>query len=101
MKYNKLVRDRIPNILGAEGKSYSARQCDESEKLEYLKRKLIEEVDEFLEEPSVDELADVQEVLLSLSQCLGFTRHALEQVRETKNAHRGSFNDNWILEEVI
>ena len=43
MKYNKLVRDRIPNILDAKGKSYSVRQCDEGEKLEYLKRKLIEE----------------------------------------------------------
>ena len=101
MKYNKLVRDRIPNILDAKGKSYSVRQCDEGEKLEYLKRKLIEEVDEFLEEPSVEELADIQEVLLSLSQRLGFTRHDLEQVRETKVAHRGSFDDNWILEEVL
>ena len=101
MKYNKLVRDRIPSILDAKGKSYSVRQCDESEKLEYLKRKLIEEVDEFLEEPSVEELADIQEVLLSLSQRLGFTRQELEQVRETKAAHRGGFGDNWILEEVL
>ena len=101
MKYNKLVRDRIPNILDAKGKSYSVRQCDESEKLEYLKRKLIEEVDEFLEEPSVEELADIPEVLLSLSQRLGFTRQELEQVRETKAAHRGGFGDYWILEEVL
>lgn len=101
MKYNKLVRDRIPYILDAKGKEYSVRQCTECEKLEYLKRKLIEEVDEFLEEPSVEELADIQEVLLSLSSRLGFTRQDLEQVRETKNATRGAFNDNWILEEVL
>lgn len=101
MKYDKLVRDKIPSILDAKGKNYTVRQCEGNEKFEYLKRKLIEEVDEFMEDPSVEELADIQEVLLNLSLQLGFTSKALEQVRETKNIQRGSFNDNWILEEVL
>ncbi len=99
MKYDKLVRDKIPGILDAKGKQYTVRQCESEEKLEYLKRKLIEEVDEFLQEPSVEELADIQEVLLSLSS--QFAGKSLEEVRKTKAAQRGSFEDNWILEEVV
>jgi len=101
MKYDKLVRDKIPTILDAKGKQYTARQCEGNEKFEYLKRKLVEEVDEFLEEPSIEEVADIQEVLFSLSLQLGFTTAALEQVRKTKIAQRGEFRENWILEEVL
>lgn len=102
MKYDKLVRDKIPNILDAQGKNYSIRQCqDDFEKFEYLKRKLIEEVDEFMQSPSIEELADIQEVILSLSTHLGVSRRALEAARKTKAAHRGAFGDNWILEEVV
>lgn len=102
MKYDKLVRDKIPNILDAQGKNYSTRQCqDDFEKFEYLKRKLIEEVDEFMQSPSIEELADIQEVILSLSTHLGVSRRALEAARKTKAVHRGAFEDSLILEEVV
>ena len=101
MKYDKLVRDKIPDILDAQGKNYSIRQCQDDEKFEYLKQKLVEEVDEFLCKPSAEELADIQEVVLHLSSQLGLSRRALEAVRKTKVAQRGAFGDNWILEEVV
>jgi predicted house-cleaning noncanonical NTP pyrophosphatase (MazG superfamily) len=101
MKYDKLVRDKIPDILDAHGKNYSIRQCQDDEKFEYLKQKLVEEVDEFLQEPSAEELADIQEVILCISAQMGITRRGLESVRKTKVAQRGAFSDNWILEEVV
>lgn len=102
MKYNKLVRDRIPEILEAEGKKYTVRQIDEGfEKGSYLRKKLVEETDEFLKCPNIEELADVQEVLLALAENMGYNPEHLEIFRKEKAAHRGVFKDNWILEEVI
>ena len=54
-----------------------------------------------MQSPSIEELADIQEVILSLSTHLGVSRRALEAARKTKAAHRGAFGDNWILEEVV
>ena len=100
--YNKLVRDRIPEILEAKGKKYTVRQVGVGfEKGNYLRKKLVEETDEFLKEPSIEELADVQEVVLALAENMGFTRDDLEIVREAKVIQRGGFEDNWVLEEVI
>ena len=102
MRYDKLVRDRIPAILEAKGKRFSVRYVDEGyEKRAYLKRKLIEEVDEFLECPSIEELADVQEVVFALLDSMAYTREELEAAREVKKASRGAFEDNCILEEVL
>ena len=102
MKYNKLVRDRIPEILEAKGKKYTVRQIDEGfEKGSYLRKKLIEETDEFLKSPNIEELADVQEVIFAIAENMGHSREHLEAFREEKAAHRGTFKDNWILEEVL
>jgi predicted house-cleaning noncanonical NTP pyrophosphatase (MazG superfamily) len=100
--YNKLVRDRIPEILEAKGKKYTVRQVGVGfEKGNYLKKKLVEETDEFLKDPSLEELADVQEVVFAIVENLGFTREDLEVVREAKMVQRGGFDDNWVLEEVL
>ena len=55
--YNKLVRDRIPEILDAEGKEYSIVRCEEDDILAYAKKKLLEEAMEFVENPSAEEAA--------------------------------------------
>jgi len=100
--YNKLVRDRIPEILEAKGKKYTVRQVGVGfEKGNYLKKKLVEETDEFLKDPSLEELADVQEVVFAIVENLGFSREDLEVVREAKMVQRGGFDDNWVLEEVL
>ena len=52
--YNKLVRDRIPEILDAEGKEYSITKCNEDDVLAYAKKKLLEEAMEFVENPSAE-----------------------------------------------
>ena len=102
MKYNKLVRDRIPEILEAKGKKYTVRQIEEGfEKGSYLRKKLVEETDEFLQHPCIEELADVQEVIFALAESMGYQPEHLETFRKEKAASRGAFNNNWILEEVL
>ena len=102
MKYDKLIRDRIPEIMDTKGKTYTVRQVDPGpEKEVYLKKKLLEEVHEFLADPSVEELADISEVLLALADSLGYIPEELEFVRKSKRDARGAFADGFILEEVI
>jgi len=102
VKYNKLVRDRIPEIMDSKGKQYTIRQlADGMEKGVYLKKKLQEEVHEFLENPCIEELADIKEVLLALADSLGYIPEELEFVRVSKRIERGSFEDGIVLEEVL
>tara|TARA_Y100000310_G_scaffold318774_1_gene373237 strand:+ start:960 stop:1268 length:309 start_codon:yes stop_codon:yes gene_type:complete len=102
MIYDKLVRDRIPEIMESKGKKFTVRYIEDGyEKRAYLKRKLVEEADEFLSNPSIEELADVQEVIFALASSLGYARSDLEAARESKKAQRGAFNENCILEEVL
>ena len=69
--YNKLVRDRIPEIIEANGHKCETRVLNDDEYLLELKNKLQEEVNEFLESGSVEELADILEVVHSLSAQFG------------------------------
>jgi len=100
MKYDKLVRDRIPEIIHKKGEEFAYRKATDEEYFFYLKKKLIEEVKEFLEEPSLKEMADVQEVMNFLLREMGYTQPDLRMERSGKNESRGSFHDRWILEEV-
>ena len=100
MRYNKLVRDRIPEILDEKGKSYTIRNCNHDETSSYLHKKLVEEVNEFVEKPSIEELADIQEVVFALIQNMGYSRRELEFIREIKVIENGGFEHKLILEEV-
>ena len=98
-KYNKLVRDKIPEIIyntGSKPKVYIANEIEYSE---HLKKKLQEEVQEFLEDPCVQELADIQEVILSIATMNGWDE-LLERERVAKNINRGGFAKRFILVEV-
>lgn len=98
-KYNKLVRDKIPEIIfntGSRPKVYIANEIEYSE---HLKQKLQEEVAEFLEDPCVQELADIQEVILSIASMNGWEQ-LLERERVAKNINRGGFSKRFILVEV-
>jgi predicted house-cleaning noncanonical NTP pyrophosphatase (MazG superfamily) len=99
--YDKLVRDKIPEILTKKGKSYLAFRADDEQIMNYLAKKLFEEVEEFFEDPSIEELADIQEVIYALLGRLGYDRDQLELARQDKESSRGAFEDGWILGEVI
>jgi len=98
--YDKLVRDGIPRLLDRKGKIYSYRVASKEEYPVYLKKKLQEEVDEFLESPCIEELADIAEVLEHLSLVLGSNPGQLGVAMRHKGYKRGKFLKGYILESV-
>lgn len=97
--YNKLVRDKILEIIDADGLKPVSRVLSDAEYKQELIKKLGEEYREFCEDPSVDELADIMEVLKALTP-LVTTPEELEHVQADKAAKRGAFNQKIFLERV-
>lgn len=101
--YDKLVRDRIPEIIAARGAKASFRTCaDDAEYLARLIAKLREEIDEFDRAKDdgerAEELADVLEVVSALCVRLGLDPADVEALRAKKAAERGAFGKRLILE---
>ena len=96
--YDKLVRDRIPEILEAKGIEASFRECaDETEHLDRLAAKLREEADEFFRDRNAEELADVLEVVHALAERLGLDPSEVEALRARKKDERGGFSKRLVL----
>ena len=93
--YNKLVRDKIPKILEDKGKEFSIEfYHDDKIYLEALKRKLIEETDEFAESNcSVEELVDIEEVIHAILKFKGISYEEFEKLRLKKLKERGAFDN--------
>lgn len=100
MRYDKLVRDRIPEIIESKGERPITRVASEEEYVSELGKKLGEEVAEFLKAPSAEEAADILEVLYALCDAHDIDRKILEPLREKKASERGAFAERLILEEV-
>jgi predicted house-cleaning noncanonical NTP pyrophosphatase (MazG superfamily) len=98
--YNKLVRDKIPEIIEASGKKAKIRIAGDAEYKTLLRRKLQEEVNEFLESNDPKELADIIEVILSLSKTYGISLTELLKMAEKKRAERGGFDRRIVLLSV-
>jgi len=96
-KYDKLVRDKIPEIIESQGKRCKVYVAANEDYQQRLKDKLQEEVQEFLEDPCVEELADIEEVLLSIAE---INRWDLTGARIAKNFTRGGFWQRFVLQEV-
>ncbi|AJH72897.1 putative phosphoribosyl-ATP pyrophosphohydrolase [Bacillus cereus ATCC 4342] len=102
--YNKLVRDRIPEIIENNGKTFTTRILNEKEYIEEVSKKTQEELAEYLEaeskEHKVEELADLLELVNALAQYEGVTLEDVEQVRKQKAEKRGGFQERVFLVEV-
>jgi len=98
--YNKLVRDRIPEIIQAEGKTYRTENISGPDLLVALKKKLVEEVAEFEEDNDVKELADILEVVYALSEVLGCEEGKLNALRKSKTESNGGFEKGIFLLEA-
>jgi predicted house-cleaning noncanonical NTP pyrophosphatase (MazG superfamily) len=98
--YNKLVRDKIPDIIRRSGKRCSFHTATEEEYLIRLKDKLFEELQELYEEPSIEELADVLEVVYALGRRLNLNVVDSYGAMTKKGISKGKFRDKIILEMV-
>jgi predicted house-cleaning noncanonical NTP pyrophosphatase (MazG superfamily) len=98
--YNKLVRDKIPAIIKADGKKLKMRVLNDEEHLQALVKKLSEELKEFEEALSVEELADLQEIIHAIADSIGSSKKELEEVRAEKAEKRGGYNQKIFLESV-
>jgi predicted house-cleaning noncanonical NTP pyrophosphatase (MazG superfamily) len=100
MTFNKLVRDKIPEIIADSGQKASFRVLDESEMMSFLEKKLDEEVAEFHESKTLDELADIVEVLFAIAESLGHSAFELGSRRRRKLFERGGFSKRICLIET-
>jgi predicted house-cleaning noncanonical NTP pyrophosphatase (MazG superfamily) len=99
MKYNKLVRDKIPEYIKSGGESVISHVADDKEYWLKLKEKLREEVEEFFEAESMDELADILEVIEAIQKYKNFDRLEIENIKKQKAEKRGKFQKRIILDE--
>ena len=98
--YDKLVRDKIPERLMQKVKYFSTRVIEGDEYYRALNNKLQEEVNEYLESGSIEELADIQEVLLGILEFKNVNLDEFEQIRLKKVRERGAFKQKIFLEYV-
>lgn len=99
--YNKLVRDRIPEIIKKSGNICVTEILSDEEYIEMLDKKLDEELAEYHKDKNVEELADLLEVIYACAQARGFSLEELENVRATKADKRGVFKDKIFLKETV
>jgi predicted house-cleaning noncanonical NTP pyrophosphatase (MazG superfamily) len=99
MRYEKLVRDNIPEHIVSKGGTPITHIAEDTEYWQKLKEKLSEEVKEFNEAESADELADVLEVIDAIIDYKKFDRSSIEKIKKDKAEDRGKFDKRIILDE--
>lgn len=94
----KLVRDKIPDIIKADGKTPIIRVLSEDEYFVELDKKLEEEVAEYKEDNSIEEMADILEVLFAICESRGHSIDELLNVKQKKKNERGGFQNRFFGE---
>lgn len=100
MIHNKLVRDKIPQIISKDGKTAYTRILNDDEYLVELDRKLNEECAEYQADKSLEELADMLEVVYAIAVARSYSIEELEKARREKFEKSGGFNEKIFLEKV-
>ena len=99
-RYNKLVRDRIPEIIETSGNTCVTEILSDEDYLKMLDAKLDEELAEYHADQNIEELADLMEVIRACAVARGYSVEELEQLRAEKAAERGGFEKRFLLKEV-
>ena len=100
-QYHKLIRDRIPEIIEADGKTCVCETLSDEDYISLLDQKINEELAEYQESKSLEELADLLEVIQAVVKARGWTLDELEKVRADKSSKRGGFEKRILLKEVL
>ena len=100
MKYNKLVRDRIPELIEESGRKQISRTLNEDEYEQALMDKIVEEIEEYRVSKNEEEIADIYEVLDCLVKLKDYEPMHIDYLRLIKREARGSFQKRILLEEV-
>lgn len=98
--YNKLVRDKIPEIIEADGSKCKTEILSEEAYLKMVDAKLDEELAEYHKDQNIEELADLLEVIYAAAQARGYSVEELERVRAAKVEKRGAFQKRILLKET-
>lgn len=99
MKYNKLVRDKIPEHIFKKGGKPITHIASEKEYWEKLKEKLLEEIEEFKKDERPEEFADLLEVIDAIADYKKFNKDEIQKIRDKKADNKGKFKDRIILDE--
>lgn len=99
MKYNKLVRDKIPEIIKQRGEKCKIHIAGDKEYWQKLKEKLQEEIKEFFKKETIEEMADILEIIDAMCGYKRFNKRKLESAKKKKMRERGRFKKKIILEE--
>ena len=101
IEYHKLVRDRIPEIIEKDGKTCVCSELSQDDYITMLDQKLNEELAEYQESKSMEELADLLEVMSAVAAARGSSLDEVEKIRFRKKEKRGGFEKRILLETVI
>ena len=96
-EYNKLVRDKIPEIIEKEGKKVNFEILDDDRYIEELNKKLQEEVNEYFKDGTIEELGDIVEVILSILKYNDSNLGELVEIMDEKKEKRGGFDKRVFL----
>ena len=99
--YEKLVRDKIPEIIEGSGKQCEIEILSDEKYLEMIDKKLDEELAEYHKDQNIEELADLLEVIYAATKARGYSIEDLEKVRVEKTEKRGGFDKKILLKKVI
>ncbi|MDD3662446.1 MAG: nucleoside triphosphate pyrophosphohydrolase [Candidatus Pacebacteria bacterium] len=100
IKYNKLVRDKIPEIIEADNEKCEIEVLSDEKYLEMIDAKLDEEIAEYHQDKNLEELADLMEVIFAATRARGYSIEELEAVRVAKESKCGGFHKKILLKEV-
>jgi len=96
-KFNKAIRDKIPEIIQKDGHSCNIQTLSDEKFLVEIEKKLSEEVAEYQNDKNPEELADILEVIYAIAKLKGISKEELEKIRIKKLQDRGGFEKNLFL----
>ncbi|MBF7096526.1 nucleoside triphosphate pyrophosphohydrolase [Alkalibacter mobilis] len=100
IKYDKLIRDKVPELIEKSGRKHTVKVLDEKEYHDALIDKIIEEINEFRATDNEEELADIYEALDCLVELKDYEPMHIDYLRLKKREARGSFKKRFLLVDV-